>query len=53
MTLRQLQQRFPGATAETWHQHRGGGGWVENTASVAPSAYVSGNAVVRLGGLGR
>lgn len=41
MTLNQLQMVFFDATAQTWHQHSNGGGWVENTASVETAAYVS------------
>ncbi len=40
MTLEELQQIFPDATAETWHQHKNGGGWVQNTAHVDASAFV-------------
>jgi len=36
MTLEQLQQIFPSATPDTWHQHVNPdgtpGGWVINTA---------------------
>lgn len=46
MELTKLQELFPTATLETWHQHKNGGGWVENTAYVANSAYVGPNAVV-------
>jgi len=50
MNLEQLKKIFRHATAETWHQHRNPdgtvGGWVENTASVAISCMVSGNAQV-------
>jgi hypothetical protein len=46
MTLEQLQEIFPDATAETWHQHPNGGGWVQNTATVDESAYVGKNALV-------
>ena len=46
MTIEQLQEQFPSATAETWHQHSNGGGWVENTAIVEVTAQVSGNARV-------
>jgi len=50
MNLEQLKKIFPHATAETWHQHQNPdgtvGGWVENTASVASSCFVSGNARV-------
>ncbi|KKM21627.1 hypothetical protein LCGC14_1633620, partial [marine sediment metagenome] len=34
MTLKELQKIFPQATKKTWHQHKNGGGWVENTATV-------------------
>lgn len=50
MTIEQLQKLFPPATPETWHQHinSGGtpGGWVVNSAVIAPSAFISVNAVV-------
>jgi hypothetical protein len=46
MTLEQLQQIFPGATADTWHQHPNGGGWVQNTAKVYETAWVGKDAVV-------
>jgi len=50
MTLETLQQLFPAATAETWHQHVNPdgtpGGWVNNQAQIAPTAFVSTNAVV-------
>ena len=46
MTLEQLQQFFPDATADTWHQHPNGGGWVQNTAKVAKLAYIGKDAVV-------
>ena len=50
MTLDKLQTLFPSATAGTWHQHVNPdgttGGWVQNTATVAPSAYISGDALV-------
>jgi hypothetical protein len=46
MTLKELQKSFPDATAETWHQHPNGGGWVQNTAHVAASAWVAENARV-------
>jgi UDP-3-O-[3-hydroxymyristoyl] glucosamine N-acyltransferase len=46
MTLQELRTEFSDATADTWHQHPHGGGWVENTASVADSVYVGPNAVV-------
>jgi len=45
-TLKELQQFFPSATAETWHQHVNGGGWVQNTATVEDTAYVGPDAVV-------
>lgn len=46
MTLEQLQQIVPYATAETWHQHPNGGGWVQNTATVAETAYIGEGAIV-------
>ena len=46
MTLTELQKIFPSATAETWHQHPNGGGWVENTARVSGDAWVFGDAQV-------
>jgi len=46
MTLVELQQSFPNATKSTWHRHSNGGGWVENTATVAVTAYVGENAWV-------
>ena len=46
MTLQELQVIFPSATADTWHQHPNGGGWVQNTARVDPSAFVENNALV-------
>ena len=44
--LVKLQSLFPDATLETWHTHPKGGGWVQNTASVDPSAYVGPDAIV-------
>lgn len=32
MTLEELKRIFPDATKSTWHRHRNGGGWVQNTA---------------------
>ena len=46
MTFDELKKMFPDATPETWHQHKNGGGWVENTATVADSAYVGPDAKV-------
>ena len=46
MTLEELQKIIPSATAETWHQHPNGGGWVHNLATVSATAYVGGNARV-------
>ena len=46
MTLEQLQQKFPHATEDTWHQHTNGSGWIQNTAQVASSVYVGPNALV-------
>jgi len=33
-------------TSDGWHQHSNGGGWVQDTALVEPSAYVGPNALV-------
>ena len=41
-----LKSKFPDATLETWHVHPNGGGWVQNTARVAESAYVGPDAIV-------
>ncbi len=46
MNLTELQQIHPDATPETWHQHPNGGGWVQNTATVAETAYVGPDAHV-------
>ena len=46
MTLEQLQEIFPEATLDTWHQHPNGGGWVQNTAHVDEFAYVGKDALV-------
>lgn len=46
MTLTALQQLFPSATPETWHQHINGGGSVENTAKVDATAYVGIDCIV-------
>ena len=46
MTLLELQQVFPDASAETWHQHTNGRGWVENTATIEPTVYIGPNAQV-------
>ncbi len=46
MTLQELQKQFPNATAQTWHQHPNGCGWVQNTAKVEASAYIGENARV-------
>ena len=46
MTFEELQIWFPGATLDTWKSHQNGGGWVQNTASVADSAFIGPNAIV-------
>lgn len=46
MTIDELKKIFPDATPETWHQHPNGGGWVQNTATAAESAFVGPNARV-------
>ena len=45
MTLEKLQEEFPSATLETWHQ-TADGGWIENTAVVSGNARVFGDAQV-------
>jgi len=46
MTLKELQERFPDATEETWHHHPNGDGWVQNTALVSDTAYIGPDAMV-------
>ena len=46
MTLAELQTLIPTATADTWHQHLNGGGWVANSASVPESATVPPTAII-------
>lgn len=46
ITLAELQQEFPDATADTWHQHPKGRGWVENTATVYEQVFVGPGVVV-------
>lgn len=46
MTFEELKKIFPSANIDEWHQHSNGGGWVENTATVASSAYVGPDAQV-------
>ena len=46
MTLTELQKIFPSATEDTWHQHLNGKGWVQNTSTVADTAYVGPDAQV-------
>jgi len=41
LTLKELQKLRPYATKETWHIHPNGGGWIENTAIVEDTVYVS------------
>jgi len=44
--LAELKPKFPDATLETWHTHPNGGGWVQNTAKVADTAFVGPDAIV-------
>jgi carbonic anhydrase/acetyltransferase-like protein (isoleucine patch superfamily) len=44
--FQKLQIIFPDATLETWHTHPLGGGWVQNTAGVADTAFVGPDAIV-------
>ena len=46
MTLIELKTIILNASADTWHQHENGGGWVENTAHVDETVYVGPNALV-------
>lgn len=46
LSLEKLKKEFPDATTETWHQHSNGGGWVENTAHAAGTAFVGSDAFV-------
>jgi len=46
MTLSELKLSFPDATDDTRHQHSNGGGWIQNTATVADTAYVGPDATV-------
>ena len=46
MTLADLRRIFPDACEDTWHQHKNGGGWVQNTATVDESVHVGCNAKV-------
>ena len=46
MSLEKLQLLFSDASAETWHEHPNGGGWVQNTAFVEPMAYVGIDCIV-------
>ena len=46
MNFEQLKELFPNATKDNWHHHSKGGGWVQNTATVADTAFVGENALV-------
>ena len=46
MTFEELQIWFPDATLDTWKSHQNGGGWVQNTATVAETAWIGPNAIV-------
>ena len=46
ITIEQILQKFPQTQATDWHQHSNGGGWIQNTAKVAKSAYVGPDALV-------
>lgn len=41
MNLKELQKLHPNANKDTWHIHPNGGGWVENTAIVEDTVFVS------------
>ena len=46
MTLEQLQEIFPNATFETWHQHPNGGGWVETSVKMAKHVFIGEDTLV-------
>ena len=46
MTLEQLQSIFPDATADIWHQHPNGGGWVETSVKMAEHVFIGEDALV-------
>jgi len=46
MTFDELQKIIGKQDQTCWHQHKNGGGWVENSASVDDSAQVCDNALV-------
>ena len=46
MTLEQLQSIFPDATADSWHQHQNGGGWVETSVKMAEHVFIGEDTLV-------
>ncbi len=46
MTWKELKKSLPDAKKAEWHQHKNGGGWVQNTAAVDDSAYVGPRAII-------
>ena len=46
MTFEELQKIIHWAIESEWHQHQNGAGWVQNTATVAPTAYIGEFAIV-------
>jgi len=46
MTIDELKQRIPGVVDAEWHQHKNGGGWVQNTATVDKTAFIEDSAIV-------
>ena len=46
MTLEQLQNLFHDATSENWHQHKNGGGWIENSVNVSEDVRVGEKSII-------
>ena len=48
-SLKWLQERYPDATLDTWHQHANGGGWVQNNCTVDATSKIGAKAIVSNG----
>jgi hypothetical protein len=46
MTFTELTKKIGNQIESNWHQHKNGGGWVENKSDVADSVYVGPDAFV-------
>ena len=46
MTLDQLRTIYPDATAETWHQHPNGGGWIKDTSQIDEKIHIPPTTIV-------